>query len=236
MKTKLALLTFSVAIASVSNAAITLTGTALKNVQGTTSTDLVAGRLGLLIVDTAGDGFLTGLTGGTSPAAGNVFSSVNKYSTTGAGLTVSATFGGDLVLARLTTSTAFGDTSMAGALPSFNAASYLNKNFAIVWFDSLTTAGSETVASAGVNFGIARGADWTFPASDSGQLFSYGTGGSNLDQITLGAGGSSTAATAAAGQSVAFATAGTSLQFVPEPSAALLGAVGALVLLRRRRI
>ena len=234
MKTTLALFTFSVAIASVSNAAITLGGTALKNVQGTTSTDLVAGRLGLIIVDTAGDGFLTGLTGGTSPAAGNVFSSVNKYSTTGAGLTINSTFGGDLVVARLTTSTSFGDTSMAGALIGFTATPYLNKNFAIVWFDTLTTAGSETVASAGVNFGIARGADWTFPAADSG-AFTYGTGVSNLDQITLGAGGSSTAATAAAGQTVAFATAGTSLQFVPEPSAAILGAVGALVLLRRRR-
>ena len=45
MKTTLALLTFSVALASVSNAAISLSGTALKNVQGTTATDLVAGRL-----------------------------------------------------------------------------------------------------------------------------------------------------------------------------------------------
>ena len=235
MKTTLALLTFSVAIASVSNAAISLAGTALKNVQGTTATDLVAGRLGLIIVDTTGDGFLTGLTGGTSPAAGNVFSSANKYSTTGAGLTINSTFGGDLVVARLTTSTSFGDTTMAGALTGFTATPYLNKNFAIVWFNTLTTAGSETLASAGLNFGIARGADWTFPAADSG-AYTYGTAVSNLDQITLGAGGSSTAATAAVGQSVAFATAGTSLQFVPEPSAALLGAVGALVLLRRRRI
>ena len=64
MKTTLALLTLSVALASVSNAAITLGGTALKNVQGTTATDLVAGRLGLLIVDTAGDGFLTAFSFG----------------------------------------------------------------------------------------------------------------------------------------------------------------------------
>ena len=234
MKTTLALLTFSVALASVSNAAITLGGTALKNVQGTAATDLVAGKLGLLIVDTAGDGFLTGLAGGASPAAGNPFGPTAYSSTAGANLTISSTFGGDLVVARLTTTVAFGDTTMAGALTGFNATPYLNKNYAIVWFNTLTTAGSETVAPDSAYFGIARGGDWVFPAADTGS-FTFGTGGSNLDQLTLAAGGSANAATAASGQSVAFATAGTSLSFVPEPSAALLGALGALGLLRRRR-
>jgi hypothetical protein len=43
MKKTLALfITLSVALASVSNAAITLGGTALKNVQGRSATDLVA--------------------------------------------------------------------------------------------------------------------------------------------------------------------------------------------------
>ena len=233
MKTTLALLTFSVALASVSNAAITLGGTALKNVQGTAATDLVAGKLGLLIVDTAGDGFLTGLTGGASPAAGNPFSSA-PYGPDGTGLTVNSTFGGDTVLARLTTTVAFGDTTMAGALAGFTATPYLNKNYAIVWFNTLTTAGSETVAPAGTYFGIARGGDWVFPAADTG-TFTFGTGATNLDQVTLAAGGSTSAATAAAGQSVAFATAGTSLSLIPEPSAALLGALGVLGLLRRRR-
>ena len=234
MKTTLALLTFSVALASVSNAAITLGGAAIKNVQGTTATDLDTGRLGLLIVDTAGDGFLTGLTGGTSPAAGNPFSSASGYSTIGSGLTVNSTFGGDTVVARLTTAVSFGDTVMNGTLTGFTATPYLNKNYAIVWFNTLTNAGAETTAPAGAYFGIARGGDWTFPAADSG-TFTFGTGATNLDQITLAAGGSTSAATVVAGQSVAFATAGTSLSFVPEPSAALLGALGALGLLRRRR-
>ena len=166
MKTPLALLAFSVALASVSNAAISLSGTALKNVQGTSATDLVAGRLGLLIVDTAGDGFLTSLTGGVFPAAGNPISSA-PYRTVGMGLTINSTFGGDLVVARLTTGTSFGDTTMAGTLTGFNATPYLNKNYAIVWFDTLTTAGAETVAGS-TYFGIARGGDWTFPAADSG--------------------------------------------------------------------
>jgi MYXO-CTERM domain-containing protein len=235
VKKTLALLTFSVALASASNAAVALSGTALKNVQGTNAVDLVAGRLGLFIVDTAGDGFLTGLTGGTSPVSGNPFSSA-PYNTAGSGLTINSTFGGDLVVARLTTAVSFGDTTMSGTLGSFTA--YLNKNYAIVWFNTLTTAGVQTNAPAGEYFGIARGGDWTFPASDGG-VFSFGTGVSNLDQIGLANGGSSSAATAASGQSVAYATAGTSLQFtpepVPEPSAALLGALGALGFLRRRR-
>ena len=231
MKTTLALLTFSVALASVSNAAITLGGTALKNVQGTTATDLVAGRLGLLIVDTAGDGFLTAFSFG--PSAGNPMSPQLYYPTT-SGLAINSTFGGDLVVARLTTAVSFGDTVMNGTLTGFTATPYLSKNFAIVWFNTLTAAGSETTAPEGTYFGIARGGDWTFPAADSGS-FTFGTGATNLDQVTLAAGGSANAATAAAGQSVAFATAGTSLSFVPEPSAALLGALGALGLLRRRR-
>jgi hypothetical protein len=235
MKTTLALLTFSVALASVSNAAITLGGAAIKNVQGTTATDLVTGRLGLLIVDTTGDGFLTGFTTGTSPVSGNPFSSSALYGTPlQAALTINSTFGGDTVVGRLTTAVSFGDTVMNGTLTGFTATPYLSKNYAIVWFNTLTAAGAETTAPGGTYFGIARGGDWTFPAADSGS-YTFGTGPTNLDQITLAAGGSANAATAAAGQSVAFATAGTSLQLVPEPSAALLGALGALGLLRRRR-
>ena len=232
MKKTLALLAFSVALASVSNAAITLSGTALKNVQGTSAVDLTAGKLGLIIVDTAGDGFLTGFSPGAT-ASGNAMSP-STYGTAGSGLSISSTFGGDLVVARLTTSVSFGDATMSGTLTGFTATPYLNKNYANVWFNTLTTAGAETIAPGGTFFGIARGGDWTFPAADSG-TFSFGTGALNLDQITLAAGGSTSAATAAAGQSVAFATAGTSLSFVPEPSAALLGALGALGLLRRRR-
>ena len=158
---KLALLALSVALASVSNLAgaiittpvtitipvypvyVTLSGTALKNVQGTTATDLVAGRLGLLIVDTDGDGFLAGFTGGTSPVSGNPLSSgvtYFTYFTSDAGLTINSKFGGDLVVARLNTAVQFGDTNMNGTLTGFTATPYLNKNYAIVWFDTLTTA------------------------------------------------------------------------------------------------
>ena len=223
MKTKFVLLAASVAMATLSNGAIAISGTALKNAQGSgvTPVDLVGGRLGLLIADTGNDGFLAGFF-----TPGNPGSEIMSLTPALAGLTLNSTFGGDLVLARLTSTVAFGDTTIAG---NFNGSvtSYLNVNYAIIWFETLTTAGSETQGSG--KYGIARGGDWTFPAADSG-TFSFGTGTANLDQVTLGS-----IATAPAGQAVAFATNGTSLSIVPEPSAALLGAIGVLGLLRRRR-
>jgi len=234
MKTKLITIITSVVLTALSNGAIALSGTALKNVQGTvSSTDLVAGRLGLLIIDTASTGFLNNYT--ATATALNALTPKTDFSTTGANLTVGSSFLGSYVAARLTSTVAFGDASMSGALTGFdNNATYAGKNFAIVWFNTLTTAGAETVATASTFFGIARGGDWTMPAANSG-TFSFGTAGSSLDQITLANGGSGLASTTVAGQTVSFATAGTTLKFVPEPSAALLGAVGALVLLRRRR-
>lgn len=221
MKTKFVLLAAATAMVTLSNGAIAISGTALKNAQDSTAVDLVSGRLGLLIADTAGDGFLTGFF-----TPGNPGSQAAPLTPTLAGLALNSTFGGDLVLARLTTTVAFGDTTIAG---NFNGsvASYLNINYAIVWFETLTTAGSETQGSG--KYGIARGGDWTFPAADSG-TFSFGTAAANLDQVTLGS-----PSTAPAGQAVGFATNGTTLSIVPEPSAFLLGSLGALGLLRRRR-
>jgi MYXO-CTERM domain-containing protein len=233
MKTKLITIVSSVVLAAVSNGAIALSGTALKNVQGTSNTDLASGRLGLLIIDTVGGGFLNNYT--ATATASNALTTKTDFSLDGANLTVGSTFLGSYVAARLSTAVAFGDTTMSGAISGFdNSATYAGKNYAIVWFNTLTSAGTETVATASSFFGIARGADWTLPAGNTGTQ-SFGTGGSNLDQITLAAGGSGLASTAASLQTVAFASAGTTMQFVPEPSAALLGALGALGLLRRRR-
>lgn len=227
MKIKAITLIASLSLTMFANAAITISGSALLNVQGSTpGTDLVGGRLGLLIVDTTGDGFLNG-GGNTGITTGNPLAALS-YTAAGAGLTVNSTFYGDTVLARLTTTVSFGQTFIEGNLNA-SVASYLNKNYAIVWFDTLTTAGSETAGTG--KFGIARGADWVFPAADSG-TFTYG-GAGNLDQLTLnnGPGGSATVSSGGVG----FATNGTSYVIVPEPSAALLAAIGALGLLRRRR-
>lgn len=224
MKAKIILLAAMAATIASSNAAITIGSTAIKNVQGSDSTDLVSGRLGLLIVDTDSNGFLNGYTSGAIVT--NPLLAPQAFSATGAGLTLGSTFLGDLVLARLTTTVGFGDTTIAGAF-SGSIAGLESKNYAIVWFETLNTAGGEATATG--KFGIARGADWALPAADVG-AFTFGTGASNLDQLTLGP-----LATAAANQGVSFATNGTSLAIVPEPSAVLLGAIGALGLLRRRR-
>jgi hypothetical protein len=156
------------------------------------------------------------------------------FLTAGSTLVVGGLFLGDYVAARLTTTVAFGNTVMSGALTGFdNTETFQGKNFAIVWFDTLTTAGPDPDL-AGAYFGVARGADWTLPVANSG-TFNFGTGATNLDQIALSNAGSGLASTAAANQGVAFATDGTTMQFIPEPSAAMLGALGALGLLRRRR-
>jgi hypothetical protein len=242
MKINVLTIVVTAATLAIGNAAISISGSALRNVQGSTATDLAAGRLALLVLDTTGassatsNGFLTGLTGGTSPVtATNPFSSSTRFETTGANLGIGSYFGGDLVIARFTTSlSATGtDTVIPGALTNYDFSPYLGKQYAIVWFESLTTAGNETVGSG--NFGIARGADWIFPGADGAVNQTFGTGTTNLDSVLLANGGSSSAATAGTGQSVAFATAGTTLSFVPEPSAALLGVIGSLSLLRRRR-
>lgn len=221
MKTKLIAFASSIALATITNGAVSLSGTALKNVQSSTQVDLASGTLGLLVVDTAGDGFINGLVTTGNPISPFTIDAL------GVSTTVGQTFGGDLIIARLSSSVSFGDTILSGAAAGLDASTYLSKNFAIIWFNSLTSAGSETTASG--NFGIARGADWTMPAANSG-TFSFGTTASSLDQLTLGS-----TTTAASGQGVAFATNGATLSIVPEPSAALLGAIGALGLLRRRR-
>ena len=241
MKTKVLIIAATAATLAIGNAAISISGNALRNVQGSTATDLVPGRLGLIILDTTGagntasNGFLTGLTGGAAVTNTNPFVSATVYETTGGNLGVGTYFGGDLVIARLTTSlSATGtDTVMPGVLTSFDFAPYLGKQYAVVWFESLTTAGAETIGSG--SFGIARGGDWAFPAADGAANQTCGTGTTNLDSPLLANGGSGLAATAGTGQTVVFATPGTTLSFVPEPSSALLGALGALCLLRRRR-
>lgn len=214
------------------NAAISLAGTALRNVQGSSAADLASGRLGLLIVDTGSDGFLKT---DFSSISGNPISSSSAVDTN-ANISLGSLFYGDYVLARLTTGTSFGDTVIAGSFTG-SIAGYENKQYAIVWFESLNTSGSETKGSG--KFGIARGGDWTMPASDTG-TFTFGAALGNLDQITLANGGgtgSATVNTANEPQSVSFATAGTSLTItpVPEPTTALLAAFGSLALLRRRR-
>ncbi len=231
---KLKTLLLSTLLAASAHAAVTVTGQAMLNVQGIAGTDLPAGRLGIVVVDTGADGFLMGhvtATGGTLNTT-TVQDSLTDLLSNVSSLNIGSTFGGDLVIARYTTLVASGDTVMNTGNWNLTDASAVGKNFAIIWFDLLTSA-SVGNAAAGTNFGIVRGTDWITPASNTGtKSFGTGTGSTVYDQITLGS-----PASAPAGAGVSLSTNnGSMLQIVPEPSSALLGALGALGLLRRRRI
>ena len=218
------------------NAAISINGTAVTNARNSLGTASVpTGSLALLIVDTANNGFI-GLA--NNLVDGTTFSTTSdpNVNTMSAGLTAGSTFGGDYVLGVLTTGTG----SISGLLSSVSVASYLNMKFAVVWFDGVNTAGAPAKAAAGTKFGIVRGSDWVFPATDAGDFSLDSTdsaGAASFFQVNANvpATGASNFRTILSGGTTgaaAFTIAGPA---VPEPSAVLLGAIGALGLLRRRR-
>lgn len=213
------MLVASSGLASAAN--VVYAGTALTNIQGTTAVDLTAGKLGLVIADTTGNGF--GALSGT-------------MTSTAAGLLVGGTFGGDLILAR-SSSAAVGDSSMGGAFTWNLTVAPANTQWAVVWFETLLASDATTEFAPGnAKYGMAAATSWVTPSTEpgAGQNLSYSatpTGGAPL-KMAMNNGGSSGALPAGA----LFATNGTTLSVIPEPSAALLGALGALGLLRRRRI
>ena len=213
------------------NAAISINGTAVTNARNSLGTASVgAGSLALLVVDTTGNGFLglgelangTSLTSTFDPG----ITSAN------AGLTIGSTFGGDLVLNVISS----GAGSIAGLLSNVSVSSYLNMKFAVIWFDGVAAAGAPANAEGGSKFGIVRGSDWVFPAADSGDFGMSSTdnaGPASFYQMNANvpaANAPNFRTTLADGT-----TGAASFAVVPEPSAAILGAIGALGLLRRRR-
>jgi MYXO-CTERM domain-containing protein len=202
----------------VTAANVVYSGTALANVQGTTAADVTAGKLGLIVADTTGNGF-------------------GAYSTlidsASAGLLAGGTFGGDLILGRV--SSAFlSDATMGGGFTWNATVAPVNTQWAVVWFSTLLSSDAGTAfAPAGTAYGIARANNWTTPSAEpgAGTTLTYANSG-NPARITLNAFGSVNPLPAGAD----FATNGATLSVIPEPSAALLGALGALGLLRRRRI
>jgi len=211
------------------NAAVTLGGAAITNAKlSDGTTNISTGSLVLLIVDTGSNGFFN--LG--SPTGNTTFSSTSNPSLTSlqANLSTGSTFGGEYILNRISS----GSGSVSSILTNVNISSYLNKQFALVWFEGLTAAGSELTAAAGTKWGISRGSDWVFPSADSGTFTSSSSdagGASSFYQVNQ----LTPAANSAAFRSVVGTTGSAAFTIVPEPSAALLGAIGALVLLRRRR-
>lgn len=212
-------------------AAISISTTAVTNARNAAGTASVAsGTLALLIVDTGNNGFFNfgSLANGSTLTASSFDPGLNS---TAAGIDIGSTFGGELVINRISTGTG----SVAGLLTNFNATPYLNMNFAVVWFDGVTTSATGNV-TAGTNWGVVRGSDWTFPASDSGTFTHSGTSFASASVYAQVNANVPAAGTSNFRTTLGDATTGAaSFQIVPETSTSLLGAIGALALLRRRR-
>jgi len=218
--------------------AISTTGSAAVGMKDHLAVNVTTGSLGLLIVDSGNNGFLDLATTGGAISAGSTSAlATRKINATDASITANGFFGGDLILGTFSTA-----ASGSGA-PAFSGsiAGHEGKKFAIVWFEK--TAASLASTRAGEYFGIASGADWTLPSSDSGTYsFNPTTNttasvywqlAATTNATQLGTAGFFSGTGSTGGSNVVKTAA---FQVVPEPSAALLGAVGALVLLRRRRI
>jgi len=223
---------FTLALLSASaHATISINGTGLTAVKGVDGvTNIPTGTIGLLIVDTAGDGFFN---------LGNPLNNTALTSTSDplltpsvANLTINSTFGGEKILNVLSSP---GGGTFSGLATSLSIAGMEGKNFAIVWLNILA-AGAPATAPNGTQWGIIRGSDWVLPATDSGgyPINAGDTGGvaSYYAPNTQTGGAATTAFRTTVGGNGGEAF----IVGVPEPSAALLGALGVLGLLRRRRI
>jgi hypothetical protein len=233
MKTTTKVLTLVGMLTAASQGATTITGTIGSQFKGSDlTTNIASGSLVMLISDTGAAGFLT--ASGSAITASTTALSGTTLETAGL-LTVGSSFGGDTIMAVGTAGSSGSISGFAG----FNTTGLTSKNFALVWFTQAAGA-----VGGGSYFGMMSLADWSMPGDADGKsytLSSTDAGGAN------GFFSTSTATTAAqlggtgfiTGSGVAGVTTnivkGATFQIIPEPSAALLGALGALGLLRRRR-
>lgn len=215
-----------------SQAAVTISGTGVSSgIQDHNGIALAAGSLGLWIADTGNDGF------------GSLINNAIQDTTT---FNVGDMFGGDIIIARAST-TVFGGNGRAAASFSYDNPSAIGgavdmptgTQFAFVWFS--TAAGSVTAATtqaaSDMFYGVARFDDtkanggWVTGTETSGTL-GFSTGALTATNPFKGL----VVANFTSNNTAALNNAQTEFSIVPEPSAAFLGAIGALGLLRRRRI
>lgn len=229
MKLRIALtLAFASACAHAATAFSGLGATGLKNSTG--SAYVAAGSLALLIVDIDNDGFL-GL--GTNPGSLIFSDSVAVHYTRflGAG----QLFGNDRIVTVTTVTGLLG--SVGDLLASQDISSYFGKNFAVIWFDGILTASAPAEAPINTRYGIVRGNDWTFPLADVNGAIAFDTtdsfGSSSFWRVTENSGTSPSGFKSISGSGNA--PSATRLVFIPEPSALMLGFLGILGCLRRRR-
>lgn len=222
MKSNVKIAAFLLGSACLSQGAISLSGTAVTGL----ATLAPAGTLVLLVVDSPASNF----GGSLAPLSGDLTStSVPPLVIASASITTGETFGGDLVLGRLA-------VTSAGALPGGftfeNVAALQSQRFSLIFIPSLGLASTNANVTSSTTYGIVSGSDWILPTVNGGEGFSFSStdvGGSLSFFRSTVAAGVSTNATYAS-------SSGANLTLVPEPSAVLLGAVGALGLLRRRRL
>ncbi len=219
MKLTILALATTIAATAVSQAAVTLQFasttavlTNLQNSSGATNQTLVWG----IVIDTTGNGFSGDYIPGISVSDNGVANSPNgQFLSTSSGVTDDL-----LVISQnLMTLSGTGDGSTGFARPTnLTGLNFLNgvsqgDAFALIWFDYTTKTGQ--ASANGDKYGLLGNGAFVIPA-DSGSSVSFASNFSGAD--------------AARPANLTFGTAP-----IPEPSAALLGAIGALGLLRRRR-
>lgn len=228
MKNKIALLIIGF-LSIEANATTTLSGTGVtKPYISTGASTVTTGSLALLIVDVEANGFI-GMNNSVT-TSGLVLNATYDPSINilNAGSTVGSTFGGDYI-AAVTTS---GGTGINAALSIPNISTLYGKNWAIVFFDTATITSSS-------KYGIVRGSDWTLPSSDIAGNITFSntdaSGAGSFYQITASNPTLSQIQSGFVTEAPSTTRASTIFAIVPEPSVVLLGALGALGLLRRRR-
>ena len=221
MKTKLSILGALVAFTGASHGAIALTGTAL------TGLDTLApiGTLVLLVANSVRTGLF--YTNNTTLSEDLTSASVFNMFLRDASVTIGETFGGDSIIGRAA-------VTSAGALPGGftfdNVAGLQGARFSLVYLPSLTsTSNAVTVPTT---YGLVSGSDWILPTVNGGESFSFSStdanGPTSFYRVTVASGfATNDTYTSSSGANL--------LIGAPEPSATLLGAMGVLGLLRRRR-
>jgi hypothetical protein len=219
-----------------SQATTTITGTTGSAFKDKLGTNIAAGSLVMLVAANSGSFLTSSAQGAVVPGLSGLTG--NTITPQQANFTAGSLFGGNAVFAVSTA----GASGSIGGFAGFDNTLALNKKFALVWFSQ--TSAQLTTSSSGAYFGMMSLSDWLLPADAEGKsytLSSTDSGGATSFYSTsvattatqIGGGFFTGSGTAANTGSTALRSA--QFQIVPEPSAALLGALGALGLLRRRR-
>jgi hypothetical protein len=220
------------------NAATSFSGIGVSGAMDSAASGYVAaGSLALLIVDIDNDGFLNMGPPPLGWALPNYYFDPGLPRFLGSG----QLFGNDRIVTVTTTGVV---GTIDNLLPSQNITAFLGKNFAVVWFDGILTASAPAEAPEGSHYGIIHGNDWTFPLADVNGSIAFNATDSlgSLSFWRVSGGDPSHAAISQSGFMSTNGYSGTqpvASSFVPilipEPTVVMLGSLGVLGCLRRRR-